>query len=115
MLERLLEDGYVRLKSKLPIVLTVVKEINEPRLPSLKGKLAAKKAEIAVWTHEHLELDGQRIGLTGSPTQVMRIFTPPRPSGGKVFEGDAKTAVSQLIAELRAAGLPLGREPGEEA
>jgi electron transfer flavoprotein beta subunit len=114
-LERLLEDGYVRLKSTLPIVLTVVKEINEPRLPSLKGKLAAKKAEIPVWTHKDLELDGQRIGLTGSPTQVMRIFTPPKPAGGKIFEGDAKTAVAQLIAELRAAGLPLGRKAVEEA
>ena len=37
--ERLLEDGYVRLRTKMPVVLTVVKEINEPRLPSLKGKM----------------------------------------------------------------------------
>jgi electron transfer flavoprotein beta subunit len=110
-LERLLEDGYLRLRSRLPIVITVVKEINEPRLPSLKGKLAAKKAEIAVWTHQELELDPQRIGLTGSPTQVMRIFTPPRPSGGKIFQGDLKTAVAQLIAELQEAGVPLGSMP----
>jgi electron transfer flavoprotein alpha/beta subunit len=110
VVERLLEDGYVRLKSKLPVLLTVVKEINEPRLPSLKGKMAARKAEIPVWSASDLELDGQRIGLTGSPTQVMKIFTPPRPTGGKVFEGDVSSAVKQLVAALLEAGIPLGKK-----
>jgi electron transfer flavoprotein alpha/beta subunit len=110
VVERLLEDGYVRLKSKLPVLLTVVKEINEPRLPSLKGKMAARKAEIPVWSAPDLELDGQRIGLTGSPTQVMKIFTPPRPTGGKVFEGDVSSAVKQLVAALLEAGIPLGKK-----
>ena len=110
VVERLLEDGYVRLKTKLPALLTVVKEINEPRLPSLKGKMAAKKAEIPVWSASDLELDGQRIGLTGSPTQVMKIFTPPRPSGGKIFEGDVATAVKQLVAALLEAGIPIGKK-----
>ncbi len=50
-----MEEGYLRLKAKLPVVLTVVKEINEPRLPSLKGKMAAKKAAITV-----LEPPGRR-------------------------------------------------------
>ncbi len=113
IVERLLEDGYVRLKSKLPIVLTVVKEINEPRLPSLKGKMAAKKAEIPSWNHEDIEFDLQRIGLTGSPTQVMKIFTPPKPSGGKIFEGDVQQAVTSLLAELREAGIPIGQQKEE--
>jgi len=110
VVERLLEDGYLRLKTTLPVILTVVKEINEPRLPSLKGKMAAKKAQVAVWSAADLELDTQRIGLTGSPTQVMKIFTPSRPSGGKVFEGDVQSAVAQLLSALRDAGLPLGRK-----
>ena len=110
VVERLLEDGYLRLKTTLPVILTVVKEINEPRLPSLKGKMAAKKAQVAVWSAADLELDTQRIGLTGSPTQVMKIFTPSRPSGGKVFEGDVRSAVAQLLSALRDAGLPLGRK-----
>jgi len=113
IVERLLEDGYVRLKSKLPLVLTVVKEINEPRLPSLKGKMAAKKAEIPSWNHEDIEFDLQRIGLTGSPTQVMKIFTPPKPSGGKIFEGDVQQAVTSLFAELREAGIPIGQQREE--
>ena len=113
VVERLLEDGYVRLKTSLPVLLTVVKEINEPRLPSLKGKMAAKKAEIPVWSAADLELDSQRIGLTGSPTQVMKIFTPPRPSGGKIFEGDVQSTAAQLIAALRDAGIAIGQKKGQ--
>jgi electron transfer flavoprotein beta subunit len=106
--ERLLEEGYVRLKAKLPLILTVVKEINEPRLPSLRGKMAAKKAEITVWNFEDLGLDDTRIGLNGSPTQVMKIFSPPKPGGGKVFEGEPPDTVKQLLAELEAGGIKLG-------
>jgi len=109
VVERLLEEGYLRLKTKLPMIMTVVKEINEPRLPSLKGKLAAKKATITVLAAKDLELDPVRIGLNGSPTQVMRIFTPPKPAGGKVFQGEVPQAVAQLLEELKKAGIPLGK------
>ena len=107
-LERLLENGYLRLRAKLPLVITVVKEINVPRIPSLRGKMSAKKAEIRTLGAAALPgLAADRVGLTGSPTQVVRIFTPPRPTGGKVFTGEAPQAVSQLIAELKGAGVPL--------
>ncbi len=105
--ERLLEEGYARIRTALPIVLTVVKEINEPRLPSLKGKMAAKKAEIPVLKASDIGADPERIGLTGSPTQVMKIFTPPKPSGGKKFTGDPAYVVNALIDELAAAGITL--------
>lgn len=108
--ERLLEDGYVRFKAKLPVVLTVVKEINEPRLPSLKGKLKAKKTDVNVWTNKDLNVDTERIGLTGSPTQVIKIFTPPKPSGGKILKGETKEVVTELLAELVKAGIPIGKK-----
>ena len=111
--ERMLEDGYLRLRTKLPVLLTVVKEINEPRLPSLKGKMAAKKKEITTWIEEDLQIESDRIGLTGSPTQVIKIFTPPKPSGGKIFQGEIEEMVTQLITELKNAGIPLGG--GKEA
>ncbi len=106
--QRLLEDGYLRLRTKLPAVITVVKEINEPRLPSLRGKMAAKKAEITRWDREKLDVDAKRVGLNGSPTQVIRIFTPPKPKGGKVITGEPPEAVAALIADLKAAGIPIG-------
>ncbi len=105
--ERLLEEGYARLRTGLPVVLTVVKEINEPRLPSLKGKIAAKKKEIVVLKAADIGADLERVGLNGSPTQVMKIFTPPKPSGGKKFTGEPSRTVAQLLDELTAAGITI--------
>lgn len=107
VVERLLEEGYARLAARLPVVLTVVKEINEPRLPSLKGKLAAKKKEILVLKAAELAAEAERFGLVGSPTQVMKIFTPPKPSGGKKFTGEPAETVGALLAELAAAGISI--------
>lgn len=66
-LQRLLEDGYDRLQLKLPAVITVVKEVNTPRLPSLRGKRNARTAELKVWNATDLGLDEKDIGLNGSP------------------------------------------------
>jgi electron transfer flavoprotein beta subunit len=74
--ERLMEDGYEVIEMPLPALLTVVKEINVPRLPSLKGMMRSKKAEIPVLTADGLEGDENKLGLNGSPTEVIRIFTP---------------------------------------
>ena len=107
VVERLLEEGYARIAARLPVVLTVVKEINTPRLPSLKGKLAAKKAEVPVLTAADIGAEVQRLGLNGSPTQVMKIFTPPKPGGGKKFTGEPAETVGALLAELTAAGISI--------
>jgi electron transfer flavoprotein beta subunit len=107
VVERLLEEGYARLAARLPVVLTVVKEINTPRLPSLKGKLAARKVEIPVLKASDIGADAERLGLNGSPTQVMKIFTPPKPGGGKVFTGEPSQTVGALLDELSAAGITI--------
>ena len=99
--ERLLETGYEVIESSLPCLLTVVKEINEPRLPSLRGKMAARKAEIATWTAEMLDCDPKKLGLDGSPTKVVKIFTPPPRGGGEMLTGDADEVVPQLIEKLK--------------
>lgn len=111
--QRMLEDGYARVAVELPLLITVVKEINEPRPASFKGKLRAKKAEIRTLDLQDLGLAAESVGLTGSPTRVMKIFSPPKPTGGKVFNGDAQTAVASLISELKKAGVVLKRSPGD--
>lgn len=100
VVERNLEDGYDVLTVPLPAVVTVVKEINEPRLPSLKGKMKAKKAEITVWGAADLEVDDAELGLDGSPTRVVRIFAPEEREGGVVFEGEVDEVVESLASEL---------------
>lgn len=99
--ERMTEDGYEVIQTKIPCLLTVVKEINVPRLPSLKGKMKAKSAAITVWKAADIGAEESRIGLKGSPTEVWKIFTPPPRPKGKIFEGEAKEAVNQLVDSLK--------------
>ena len=73
---RLVEEGSEFLAMQLPGVLTVVKEIGEPRLPTFRGKLKAKKHDIPVYSLADLGLDKSLIGLKGSPTRVVKIFRP---------------------------------------
>jgi len=73
---RLVEDGYEVLEVSLPAVLTVVKEIAQPRLPTLRGKQQARRQEIPVLGVDDLDVNPQSLGLEGSPTRVVKIFRP---------------------------------------
>ena len=99
--QRLMDEGYDIIESSLPVLMTVVKELNEPRLPSLKGKMAAKKAVIKKWGQSDILADENDLGLKGSPTQVKNIFIPEARSGRKMLEGKPEEQVDALIQELR--------------
>jgi electron transfer flavoprotein beta subunit len=107
--ERLLETGYEVIEAPLPCMLTVVKEINEPRLPSLKGKMAAKKAVIVKWTAADIQAEKKKIGLDGSPTKVVRIFTPEPRKGGQMLTGEPEQVVLDLVAKLKDIVLSAGK------
>ncbi|UCH80133.1 MAG: electron transfer flavoprotein subunit beta/FixA family protein [Nitrospiraceae bacterium] len=100
--QRLMDEGYDIVESGLPVLLTVVKELNEPRMPSLKGKMAAKKAEIKVMGFADIEADENSLGLKGSPTQVKNIFAPELKAERKMIEGSPEEQVDSLIRELKA-------------
>ncbi|MBU1090903.1 MAG: electron transfer flavoprotein subunit beta/FixA family protein [Candidatus Omnitrophica bacterium] len=99
--ERMMEEGFEIIETPLPALLTVVKEINEPRLPSLKGMIKAKSATITTWGQKELELDSQKIGLCGSPTQVVKIFTPPQREGGEILQGEVSEVADKLVKLLK--------------
>ena len=99
--ERMTEEGYEIIETPLPCLFTVVKEINEPRLPSLKGKMRAKKTEITTWRSQDIKALPERIGLTGSPTQVIKIFTPPPRKGGQILEGTPCEVADKLANVLK--------------
>ncbi len=99
--ERMMEEGFEIIEAPLPALLTVVKEINEPRLPSLKGMMRAKSAQITHWSQKDLNLDSQKIGLTGSPTQVVKIFTPTPRIGGQILVGETQEVVEKLAGLLK--------------
>lgn len=100
-LERMMEEGYEVIEMPLPGLITVVKEINEPRLPSLKGKIKAKQSSILVWKKHDLEVDEKKIGLSGSPTRVMKIFTPATRVEGMIIEGKVEESVEKLTQVLK--------------
>jgi len=99
--ERMTEEGYDIIESPLPCLITVVKEINEPRLPSLKNKMRAKKIDIKRLEAKDLDLDPDLIGLKGSPTKVVKIFTPPPRKGGQILHGEAKEVCGKLVELLK--------------
>ncbi|MBN1941714.1 MAG: electron transfer flavoprotein subunit beta/FixA family protein [Phycisphaerae bacterium] len=73
---RLIEDGHEVLDMDLPGVATVVKEIADPRLPTLRGKQRAKKIDVPTWGVADLDVQPEKLGLNGSPTRVVKIFKP---------------------------------------
>ena len=98
--ERLMDDGVDIVEAELPALITVVRELNCPRLPSLKGKMAAKKAEIRKLPASEIGLTPEMVGFNGSPTQVKKIFTPPPRCGRKTLKGSMEEQVDALINEL---------------
>jgi len=101
--QRMTDDGYEVLEGPLPMLITVVKEINEPRLASLKGLMKAKRVTIPVWKAQDIGADPARVGVAGSPTRVLRVAPPPPRSGGEMIEGTPQEQVEKLVAKLKAA------------
>jgi len=101
VVQRLMDDGYDVIESSLPVLLTVVKELNVPRMPSLKGKMAAKKAVIKKMSAADIGAAEDKLGLKGSPTQVKNIFAPETKKDRKMFEGLTEEKVMALINELQ--------------
>ncbi len=105
--ERMTEWGYQVIETPLPALFTVVKEINVPRLPSLRGRLKAKSTEIPHWRLEDIKADKDLVGLRGSPTRVIKIFTPEYKKEGERFEGSPSEAADRLLKFLDAVEKPL--------
>ncbi len=100
---RLLEEEFEVVEVKMPALLSCVKQMNEPRRPGIKAKLAAKKKDVEVWDAGCIDAEACLCGFDGSPTRVVRTFAPTRDIQGEKFEGEpaecAETLVERLIAE----------------
>ena len=96
---RLMETGHEMIEVALPAVISVVKEIGEARLPSIRGKMKARKWTPTIWSAADLDVEEARLGLSGSPTQVERIFTPKSRGAGEMIEGETPAAIADKLAE----------------
>jgi electron transfer flavoprotein beta subunit len=99
---RKLEGRHEIAEGPLPAMLTVVRELNRPRYPSVPMRLKSIDAEVQIWSNETLQLDVNGIGLKGSPTWVSRIFSPEREKGEVIGDGvnDPEGAARLLIDRL---------------
>jgi len=100
------DEGVEVWKLTTPALLTVIKEIGEPRVPSLRHKMRAKKAEIPVWGVADLGIEPDRVGLSGSFTQVVRVFSPPRRSNRIQLTGTLDEQVEKLFQYLKKSRIP---------
>jgi electron transfer flavoprotein beta subunit len=99
-LTRLLDDRLETLETTFPLLISVSKEINQPRLATLRGRLNAKRAEIQHITSNDIEADPERLGLSGSPTRVVKIFSPIQPKAGEVVEGAPEELAEKILEKL---------------
>jgi electron transfer flavoprotein beta subunit len=104
-LRRMVEEGHEVMETTLPAVITVVKEINVPRLPSLRGIARSKSASIPTWDINELGVDEGMVGQAGSATRVIKVFFPQRISKGEMLEGDLESQAEGLIGKLKDANL----------
>ena len=102
---RMVEEGHEVIETTLPAIITVAKEINVPRLPSLRGITRSKSAAIATWGIKELGVDANVVGLAGSSTQVIKIFFPQRVCTAEILTGDAAAQVDKLMEKLKGASL----------
>jgi len=94
--KRVGDEAYELIEVKMPALVSVVKQINEPRYPAMKGVLKAKKFSVKVWTAADLGVDPKTVGFDGSPTWVARTFVPSRHSRGQTLTGATRDVVDQL-------------------
>jgi len=102
MAERLVEDGTEVVKCPLPVLVSVVKDLNEPRYPVIQKLMAsfASSAPIRIWGPKEIGADEARIGLKGSPTQVQRTYTPKTEKKTEKLNGDQASVAKALVDRL---------------
>lgn len=101
--KRKLEDGYSIIETKLPVLLTVLGDLNKPRYPSIKRIIDAFSNEdtVKVWEADDFIVDQDRLGLDASPTQVYDTFVPTRDHEVEILEGTVEEKVQKLIDKLK--------------
>ena len=96
------DEGYDWYAAEMPALITVNKTAYDLRYPSLKGKMAARKAVIETLTSAEVIVPEEKRGLKGSPTNIFKSFTPPQKGAGMMLEGADKATCEKLAGILAA-------------
>lgn len=104
IVERSLEQGYIKIEMSLPCLLAVKKEINQPRLPTVIGIIEAATKELVTWNKDDLGLSPDEVGLGGSAIRVAEVFALSSGRRQEIFSGPPQEAVKQAVKRLRELG-----------
>lgn len=102
IVKRQYEDRYHIIKAKLPVLITALSELNEPRYMSPGGIFDAyREKKVTVWNLKDLTVDINNIGLKGSPTKVKKSFTKGAKSAGKVFNLEPQESAELIVDKMK--------------
>jgi electron transfer flavoprotein alpha/beta subunit len=101
--ERAFEEGYELMETRLPALVTVIREINEPRIPSIEQIMQSyREKEVKTWGAAYLGLDEHSVGLNGSATKMGKMYKPEFGKGQvELIEGSMEDMVQGLLAKLK--------------
>jgi len=98
--ERALEDSHVLIEVGMPVLLTAIKDLNEPRYPKMGLIVKAhREHETKSWSAQDVNAEVAKIGLNGSPTQVKRTFAPEPKGKIEMLEGENSQAKAKLLID----------------
>ena len=105
--ERMTEQGHQLVRSSIPCLLTTTKALNVPRIPTLLRQMAAGKKPIEIFTADQIGAEKDQVGMPGSRTHVLRVYTPDLRTGeGKILNADnLQNALAQLLEILKKEGV----------
>ncbi len=100
--ERVTDDGYEVIEVVLPVLITVSSEIGEPRYPTIRGIMAAKKKEPIIWKPADIGVEASQVGAAGRRTRLVKLFQPVREGKCEIMEGESlEEAGANLALKLR--------------
>ncbi|GKX29591.1 electron transfer flavoprotein subunit beta [Vallitalea longa] len=99
---RAYEEGSFVIESKMPVLLTAIKELNEPRFMDLRliYKAYSEEADCKVWSAEDIEVDVTQIGVKNSPTKVYKTYVPVKEFSGELINGNPKDVAVKCVEEI---------------
>jgi electron transfer flavoprotein beta subunit len=102
-IERQTENGYDVVEAPTPAIVSVVEKINEPRYPSFKGIMAAKKKPLTTLSLADAGIEAEQVGLGSAPSQVVEFANKPPRQAGQVVkdEGDGGAKIAEFLASQK--------------
>jgi electron transfer flavoprotein beta subunit len=100
--EKVMENGIQKIETSLPALVTVIKDLNKPRYPTVGGVVeACRERDYTIWGADDIDADPNELGLQGSPTQVRKVFSPEPHAEGIILQGSVEEMVKELVTKLK--------------